>query len=215
MESLMCIDSEVKYAYKTHCCYWGQHCCFPLPRATKFISGLFLGGQTFIKDPLYQLGQTFLIIEPSIPKIQMSAIPHKPLSLPQEELPTRHGIRMLPHLAPSKWRALWGTIFPDRPLEGCGPSGDDLFCDRVWPPTLSREWEQWEQPLSQSREQGQGTNTGAYGWCPHTVWHQGKHYISVEINKICGPVFSLHLHPHFMTSVIFTEWKKTTFYYNC
>lgn len=38
------------------------------------------------------------------------------------------------------------------------------------------------------------------------------------MNKICEPVFFLHLHSHFMTSVIFTEWKKnkqTTFSYDC
>lgn len=30
-----------------------------------------------------------------------------------------------------------------------------------------------------------------------------------EINKVCGLVVSMHLHSHFMNSVLFTEWENS------
>lgn len=120
------------------------------------------------------------------------------------ELPACCGTRMLPHHTPSKWGALWGTKFLILEWEVVSSWDHSLF-HRAWSLTLHRECVEWKQPSPQSREQREGTNAGANRQYPPKSCCQGKHCISMEINKIWEHIFSLHLYSYFMTSEIFTE----------
>lgn len=169
---------------------------FPLQKAAE-------GSDLYLS---HYLGQISLTFEPSTPK-HKKVPSHVDLSPSQQELSGAtpgagsHKATHPPRHAHFKWRVLWGTEVPDLSLEDCSPSRT-TFLPQTLSLTLSRECAMKAALLMEQKGRGQEQMQVRRGGARASVRSV------VEINKICGPVFSLHLHSHFMTSAIFTEWKK-------
>lgn len=150
----------------------GQPCCFPLHRATEFASFPGLGCQTCIKDPFHQPGQTFLIIELSIPQIQ-GALPHKlfPLLSGTSSTPRNQAVSSSHSCQVESTES---SQVPELPTKGCSASGDQHFFTGYGPwysaGSMCRKNSSCHRAESRRRN-----NAGANGWYPHTVWCQDKH----------------------------------------